>query len=75
MKNKSVNKGDPRMRIGTQRYPLCRIGLQGGPLCLVTFQLISQKGSLMSPSSVKSSSLIRYVVPSVSKGLMLPNVR
>ena len=46
-----------------------------GPLCLVTFQLISQKGSLMSPSSVKSSSLMRYVVSSVSKRLMLPTLR
>ena len=70
-----IHKGDRCICGRLQRYPLCRIGLQGGPLCLVTFQLISQKGSLMSPSSVKSSSLMRYVVSSVSKRLMLPTVR
>ena len=32
MKNKSVNKGDPRMRIGTQRYRCICIRIQGVPL-------------------------------------------
>ena len=33
MKNKSVNKGDPRMCIGTQRYRCVCMQIHGVPLC------------------------------------------